>query len=171
MENNIFEKWDSTIGDMESIQKDIQDAASNNGGNKYKEVPHGTYDVSIEKMELVESKTSKKPMVSVWMKIVSDGEFKDSLIFMNQVIDLTSEFRGLQVHSTNEFLRSLIQKCFEPPVVEFKSFVQYADLLMDIHEMIADSFEYALEYGVTKKGYDTFKIREVYELESDDLPF
>jgi hypothetical protein len=99
------------------------------------------------------------------MKIVSDGEFKDSMLFMNQVIDLASEYRGMQVHNMNEFLRSLIQDCADAPVVEFKTFAQYANLLMDIHELVADQFEYGIEYGVTKKGFDTFEVLEVYALE------
>lgn len=157
MENNIFEKWDNAVN-MDDLQKDIQDAAQNNGGGDYKEVPHGTYEVSIEKMEL---KASKKgdPMFSVWFNILK-GEFKNSKIFMNQVVT-----QGFQLHIVNEFLRSLIQDCFNAPDVEFKSYSQYADLIMDIHELIADSFEYEVKYGQTRKGFDTFEITEVYGLE------
>ena len=157
MEKNIFEKWDNAV-DMEGIQKDIQEAEQNGGGD-YKEVPHGKYEVSIEKMELKATKTKGDPMVSVWMKIVGEGEFKGSLIFMNQVIT-----QGFQIHIVNEFLRSLTKNC-AVPTIEFKSYSQYANLIMDIHEMIADSFEYALDYGVTKKGFDTFNIEEIYALE------
>jgi hypothetical protein len=157
MENkNIYAQWDNAV-DMEGLQKDIAEAKENGGGN-YKEVPHGQYEVSIEKMEL---KATKKgdPMVSVWMKIC-EGEFKGSLLFMNQVIT-----QGFQIHIVNEFLRSLMQDCADAPVVEFKGYAQYAELLMDIHELIADSFEYALKYGQTKKGFDTFEITDVYALE------
>lgn len=156
MTNNIFEQWDKSV-DMDGLQKDIQEAKENGGGN-FKEVPHDRYEVSIEKMEL---KATKKgdPMVSVWMKIC-EGEFKGSLIFMNQVIT-----QGFQIHIVNEFLRSLIQDCADAPEVEFKSYSQYANLLMDIHELIAESFEYAVDYGVTKNGFDTFEITDVYALE------
>lgn len=157
MSNNIFDQWDKSV-DMDDLQKDIQDAAENGGGN-YKEIPHGKYEVSIEKMELKATKEKKDPMVSVWMKIC-DGEFKGSMIFMNQVIT-----QGFQIHIVNEFLRSLVQDCAEIPAVEFRSYKQYAELLMDIHEQIAESFEYALSYGQTKKGFDTFEITEVYALE------
>jgi len=159
MENkNIFAQWDNAV-DMEGLQKDIQEAKENGGGN-FKEVPHGQYEVSIEKMELKATKTKNDPMVSVWMKIVS-GEFKGSLIFMNQVIT-----QGFQIHIVNEFLRSLIEDCADSPVVEFKSYAQYNNLLMDIHELIADSFEYAVDYGQTKKGFDTFEITEIFALEN-----
>ena len=162
MEKNIFEKWDNAV-DMDDLQKNIQEAAQNNGGGDFKEVPHGTYEVSIEKMEL---KASKKgdPMVSVWFNILK-GEFKNSKIFMNQVIT-----QGFQIHIVNEFLRSITEGCVVPDI-EFKSYSEYADLIMDIHEIVAEDFEYSLEYGVTNKGFNTFDIKEVYGLEDDDLPF
>lgn len=156
MENkNIFAQWDNNA-DLKGIDKDIKEAEQNGGGN-FKEVPHGKYEVSIEKMEL---KATKKgdPMVSVWMKIVSDGEFKGSLLFMNQVIT-----QGFQIHIVNEFLRSLTKDC-AVPVIEFKSYSQYAGLLMDIHELIADSFEYGINYG-QKNGFNTFEVLEVFSLE------
>lgn len=159
MENkNIFAQWDNAV-DMEGLQKDIQEAKENGGGN-FKEVPVGQYEVAIEKMELKATKEGNKPMVSVWMKIVGDGEFKGSLIFMNQVIN-----QGFQIHIVNEFLRSLVQDCADAPDVEFRSYAQYAELLMDIHELVADSFEYALKYGQTKKGFNTFEITDVFALE------
>ena len=157
MENNIFAQWDNAV-DVEGLQKDIHEAEQNGGGN-FKEVPHGKYEVSIEKMELRATKEKKDPMVSIWMKIC-DGEFKNSLIFMNQVIT-----QGFQIHIVNEFLRSLIKECADAPVVEFKSYAQYANLLMDVHELVAESFEYGINYGQTKKGFDTFEILEVYPLE------
>ena len=162
MENkNIFAQWDNNA-DLKGIDKDVKEAEQNGGGN-YKEVPHGKYEVAIEKMELKATKpeSGSKPMVSIWMKIVSDGDYKGSLIFMNQVIT-----QGFQIHIVNEFLRSLLQDCDDnAPAVEFKTYSQYAELLMDIHEVIADSFEYALNYGQTKKGFNTFEITEVYPLE------
>ena len=158
MENkNIFAQWDNAV-DVEGLKKDIQEAAENGGGT-YKEVPHGKYEVSIEKMELKATKEKNNPMVSIWMKIVGDGDYKGSMIFMNQVIT-----QGFQIHIVNEFLRSLTKNCAVPPI-EFKSYAQYAGLLMDIHELIADYFEYGLNYGQTKKGFDTFEITDVFAME------
>lgn len=157
-DNNIFAQWDNAVN-MEGLQKDIQEAKENGGGN-FKEVPHGKYEVSIEKMELKATKQDKKPMVSVWMKIVGDGEFKGQMLFMNQVIT-----QGFQIHIVNEFLRSLVQGCADAPVVEFRSYAQYAELLMDIHELVAETFEYGVDYGQTKKGFDTFNITDVFALE------
>ena len=142
-----FSKFDKKV-DLEGLKKDIEDSANND----YKEVPLGTYEVAITKLELGESK-KEDPMVKVWFKIVS-GEYKGSLIFMNQVIT-----QGFQIHIVDEFLRSL-----ETDIdVHFDSYSQYADLLADIYEAIDGNFEYALKYG-EKKGFNTFEIIEVYEL-------
>ena len=158
MENNIFAQWDKAV-DIDGLNKDIKEAEkSNSGKSEFKEVPHGQYEVSIEKMELKATKNGD-PMVSVWMKIC-DGDFKGSMIFMNQVIT-----QGFQIHIVNEFLRSLVQDSEDAPVVEFKTYSQYANLLMDIHELISDSFEYGVNYGVTKKGFNTFEITDVFALE------
>lgn len=143
-----FSKWDNQI-DLEGMKHDIQDAATNGGGD-FKEVPLGTYEIKIKKLEL---KASKKgdPMVSCWMQIL-EGEYKSSMLFMNQVIT-----RGFQIHIVNEFLRSLASGL----EITFESYSQYSQLLMDIAEAIDGKHEYALEYG-EKNGFNTFKITEVF---------
>ena len=154
---NIFDKWDDTI-DTEGLAKDVQEAAQNNTGT-FKEVPHGDYEVAIHQMEL---KASSKgdPMVSIWFKIVSDGEFKGSMIFMNQVVT-----QGFQVHIVNEILRMMVSEMEDAPVVEFLSYKQYANLIMDIFEAVNENFEYALSYKKGKKDFSTYEITEVYVLE------
>ena len=153
---SIFEQWDNNF-DTEGLKKDINEAAKN-GGSTYENVPHGKYEVSVEKMEL---KASKKgdPMVSIWFKVV-DGDHKGSMIFMNQVIT-----KGFQIHIVNELMRDMVAKSTNAPAIDFKTFAQYSELIMDVHELIADSFEYGLDYGVTNKGFDTFKITDVFTLD------
>lgn len=157
---NMFDKWDKTI-DTAGLAADVEEAAANGGQGNYKEVEPGNYEVAIQQMELKSSKAGE-PMVSIWFKVVSDGEFKGCLIFMNQVIT-----RGFQVHIVNELLRSMITELGDAPVVEFKTYKQYSELIMDIQEGINDKFEYALEYGKNNKGYNTFKITEVFVLEDN----
>ena len=72
-----YSKFDKLV-DIEGLKKDVAEAKEN-GRGEYKEVPKGTYEVKIDKMELVESKKGD-PMVSIWFKILS-GEYKNSLIF------------------------------------------------------------------------------------------
>ena len=156
-ELNVFDKWDSTI-DTEGLAADVKEAAEN-GTGEYKEVPHGDYEVAVQQMEL---KASKKgdPMVSIWFKIL-DGEFKGSMIFMNQVIT-----QGFQVHIVNEILRMMVSECADSvPDIEFKSYKQYGNLIMDIFEAINENFEYALAYKKGKKDFSTYEIKEVFVLE------
>lgn len=155
---DIFEKWDKII-DTAGLAADVEEAAANGGQGTYKDVEPGEYEVAINQMELKSSKAGD-PMVSIWFKVVSDGEFKNSLIFMNQVIT-----QGFQVHIVNELLRSLVAEVPDAPVIEFKNYKQYANLILDVQEAITDNYEYALDYGKNKKGYNTFKIMEVFVLE------
>lgn len=154
---NLFDKWDKSI-DTEGLAKDVDEAAKNGGAN-FKEVPAGEYEVAINQMEL---KASQKgdPMVSIWFKVVSEGEYKGSLIFMNQLV-----VQGFQIHIVNELLRDLVQEMDKPLNIEFVNYRQYADLLMDVNEAINENFEYALSYKENNKGYKTFKITEVFVLE------
>ena len=148
---NIWEKFDKAI-DVEGLQKDVQEAVEN--GANFREVPHGEYEVKIEKIELVESKAGD-PMVTVWFKVLA-GDYKGSMIFMNQVIT-----KGFQIHIMNEFLRSL-DSGYD---VEFRSYSQYGQLLMDIHEAIDGELEYLLKYSEGKKGFSNYEIVDVYEVE------
>ena len=143
-----FSKFDKKV-DLEGLKKDIEDSANND----FKEVPLGNYEVAITKLELGES-SKGDPMVKVWFKIL-EGEYKGSLIFMNQVVT-----KGFQIHIVDEFLRSLDTDID----IAFESYSQYAELLADVYEAIEGNFEYALEYG-ENKGFNTFKIIDVFELD------
>jgi hypothetical protein len=154
---NIFDKWDKEI-DTEGLANDVKEAASN-GTGEFKEVPHGDYEVAVHQMELKAS-SNGKPMVSIWFKIL-DGEFKNSIIFYNQVIT-----QGFQVHIVNEMLRMMVSECDDSvPAVEFKSYKQYGNLIMDIFEAINENFEYVLSYKKGKKDFSTYEIKEVFVLE------
>ena len=159
MTQNMFDKWDKAI-DTEGLAKDVAEAAENGGQGNYKEVPHGDYEVAIQQMEL---KASKKgdPMVSIWFKVVS-GEYKGSIIFYNQVIT-----QGFQIHNCNEMLRKIASEMKEKPVIEFRTYKQYGELLMDIFEAVEDNYEYGLHYTANKKNkqFSDFKVTEVYVLE------
>lgn len=153
---NIFDKWDKEI-DTEGLANDVKEAATN-GGGEFKEVPHGDYEVAVQQMELKASKNGN-PMVSIWFKIL-DGEFKGSMIFFNQVIT-----QGFQVHLVNEMLRTMVSEMEDAPEIEFKSYKQYGNLIMDIFEAINENFEYVLAYKKGKKDFSTYEIKEVFVLE------
>lgn len=159
MAKDMFSAWDDAM-DVEGLQKDIESAASGKTQGDFKEVPHGNYEVAVNKMEL---KASKKgdPMVSIWFKIV-DGQYKNSILFYNQVIT-----QGFQIHNCNEMLRSLTSDMADAPVIDFKGYKQYSELLLDIFEGVANDFEYGLKYTANKKNKDfsDFEITEVFILD------
>lgn len=143
-----FAKFDAAV-DLDQLKAGVEKAAENSGGN-FPEVPHGTYVIKVEKLELTESK-KHKPMLSCWMKIV-EGEYKGQRLFMNQVCE-----QDFQIYLAKQFLRSLDSGID----VVFESYVQFASMIMDIAEAI-ETLEFEVDYG-EKKGFNTFTITEVYD--------
>lgn len=155
MSNSIFEQFDKQV-DLEGLQKDIEEAKEN-GWNR-RDVPHGEYEVTIDKAHLTTSKKGD-PMVSIWFKVVA-GEYKNSRIFMNQLVK-----EGWQFHKVNELLRAMDLDCVnEEGLTLFKSYVQYETLIQDAYEECdVNHLSFALDYGENSKGYDTYEITEVFE--------
>ena len=149
---SIFDKWNKAV-DVEGLAKDTKEVESNGGSGDYDEVPVGTYEVKIEKMELKES-SKGDPMFVCWFRIL-EGEHKNKLLFMNQVIT-----QGFQIGQVNKFLRSLDAGV----EVEFKDYGQYNDLIMDIFEAVGGNFEFLLEFKKSKKDFPIYTIKEVYEV-------
>ena len=148
-----FSRFDDEL-DLEELAQAIDASEKGKGGNgDFKEVPLGNYEAKIDKLELSVSK-SGKPMLTCWFKILA-GEFKNSRLFMNQVIE-----QGFQIHIANDFLRSLDSGL----EIKFKTFKQYEQMVMDVAEAI-DGLEYAVKYGETSKGFKTFEITDVFETE------
>lgn len=150
MAREIWDEFDEKI-DTEGLAKDAKEAAENGGGN-FKEVPLGTYEVEINKLELTKSKKGD-PMLSIWFKIIA-GEYKGSLIFYNQVMS-----QGFGIHNANEMLRSLDSGV----EVEFVNFKKYHEMLLDILEAVDGNLEYAIKYDQNSKGYNTYEITDVFE--------
>lgn len=151
MDNNMFAKWNSTV-DLEGLKKDVEEAKANGGNREFEKVPHGEYEVKVDKIEL---KASKKgdPMVSAWFTILA-GKYKNSKLFYNQVIT-----QGFQIHIANELLRSMDTGI----VIDFVDYQQYAELLLDVAEACdTNGLEFAIKYE-DNKGYDKFTITEVFE--------
>lgn len=143
---SIWEKFDKEVD--EDMQKKIAEAEN----SEYAEVPLGDYEVKVDNMELKISKNGN-PMLSIWFRIVA-GDFNNNLLFMNQVIN-----QPFQIGLANKILRALDPN----KEVEFESYTQYANLILDIFEDIDGKFEYALKYG-EKKGFSTFEVLDVFEV-------
>lgn len=147
---NLWEKFDKAI-DVEGLKKDVESAKD--GNMEFKEVPVGQYEVRVNKMELTESKKGS-PMLTIWFKILA-GEYEGSLIFYNQVLST-----GFGIHNANEMMKS-----FETNVdVKFENFKQYNDVILDVHEVVEEKLEFALDYSKNNKGFNVYKITDVYEV-------
>ena len=148
--SNIWEQFDNAI-DTKALADDVKNSADS---PTFKEVPDGKYEVAVDKLELIASKGGK-PMGTIWFKVLT-GDYKGSRIFYNQVLE-----QAFQVHMFNEFLRSL-----ESDVeIEFQSYRQYGELLMNVAEAIDKRLEYALNYSHNAKNFPVFEIEEVFEVE------
>lgn len=148
---NIWDKFDKAYN-TEELAKEVKE--QKDSGGTFTPVPFGSYEVAVNKMELTESK-AKDPMVSIWFKVLN-GEHKGSLIFYNQVIT-----QAFQIHINNELLRAMDTD----HDIEFVTYKQYAQLLMDIHEAVDNKLEFGLDYTEGKKGFAKFEITEVFEVE------
>lgn len=153
MAKNIWDEFDEKI-DTEGLAKDVKDVAEN--GSNFETVPHGTYEVEVNKMELKKSKKGD-PMLSIWFKIIN-GPHKGSLIFYNQVLTT-----GFGLHNANEMLRSLDTDVD----VEFVNFNQYHEMLLDIYEAVNGQLEFALKYTENSKNKDfsDYEITDVFYVE------
>ena len=149
--DNIFDKFNQAYGG-EALAKEVDEITKNGGSGE--NVPYERYEVRIEKLELISSK-SKKPMLTVWFKVIA-GTQKERIIFMNQLLDA-----AFKIHIANEFLKSLDTS------VEVKfdgDFNHYAATIKNVYsDLTVDGLEYQLNYSQNKKGFDEFKIEEVFE--------
>lgn len=146
--------------DLAGLQADIDKAADGQGS--YREVPKGaTYEVSVKSLEMRatsdKSKNPGQPMIMLIFKVL-EGEYAGETIPYFQVI--AGEYAGIGISVAKQLLKSLETE----HEVFFESYSQFADLVMDIGEA-AEQKEYALEYGEGKKGYATYKIKEVFDTE------
>lgn len=149
MADNIFEKFNDMI-DVAGLKQDVETAAANTG--EFVEVPDGSYEVKVSKIELgatgEKSKTPGMPMAKIWFDIVA-GDYKGQKIFCNQMLTT-----GFGIHKCNELLTAM-----ESGVdVVFENFTQYHDVMEKVFNAIDGVGEYELAYGHNNKGYATYTI-------------
>lgn len=158
---SIFEKYASKINQEElaKSQKEIQDNA--NGGGQREEVPVGKYEVKVDKLEC--KKSSKgNPMVSIWFRIL-EGKFEKSVIFYNGVF-MEDWMRHRVAKILSDILDDGDRTAEINLILKSANIEEINDFCMDIHEAVDGKFEYLLDYGQSK-GYQTYKIEEVFDAE------
>lgn len=151
--SDMFEQFNEDYNPEELIAAEKE--AEDKGGD-FAEVPYGDYEVKIKQAELKATKSTNKPMVSIWFQILK-GDFKKSMLFYNQVIST-----GFGLKNAKDFLRSLDTEI----EIEFKDFKQFNDLLLDVAENAEElGLTYHLKYEKSKKDFPIYTIEEVFESE------
>lgn len=158
--SSIFEKFDAQT-DLTELQNDIKDAEAGKGGG-FEALPDGNYEVTLTQLELKESKNGK-PMVAMRFKVL-EGEYKGKPIFVNQVVN-----SGFGIHKCNELLKAMCTYVNDI-TVEFKSYTQYNNLLLDVFQKLEQDYSFNLEQSTNEKNkdYKNYKIVEVF---SEEPPF
>ena len=153
-----WEEFDATVND--DLKSEIENVEANDIDFN---IPYGTYDVVVDKIELKPTKSSGAPMMSVWMKIL-DGPHAKGRLFYNQVMNPMADkkVRAFQIYNAKKFLESLKP---EGVNVTFESFTQLDALCGEVLDAIAGRREYRIEYDSNDKGYDTYKVIEVYDVQ------
>ena len=148
-----WDKFDKSI-DVKILAAEVMEAAKGNRTNS-KTVPHDDYEVEIVKLEATESKNGD-PMVTIWFRI-TEGEYRGYHLFMNQVIT-----QAFQIHIVNDLLKKIVEGNLD---IEFKNYIQYENLLMDIFERISGDVGFILSYSENDRGFSTFDIKDAFALD------
>ena len=151
-----FSKFDNQV-DMEQLKNDVNEAKKNE--NQFSEVEAGTYYGRVEKMEIGETKDGR-PMFKMMFRI-TEGNHKKQCLFMNRVVFGTKN-DGSMINSVLGFLEKL-EPSEEVGPIEFSSYSQLNDLVLDVMEDIDGYLEYEVEYD--PEAFNNISINEVFEVE------
>lgn len=152
---NIWEKFDTQV-DLAGLEEDIKVAEESN--TEFEEIPHGKYEVALKSIELKPTKKTQVPMIVMVFKVL-DGRYKGQQMWVNQVIDTGFKLKiGLD----------LVNALKPSNKVKFTKERGYAGIEEDLFNAakeVKQKFEYVLDFNKNDKGYDTYKIDEVFEVE------
>lgn len=138
---------------------DVKDTGTD---TDFEDVPHGVYEVALEKAELKASK-SGKPMVSMWFKVV-EGEHAGRLVFYNQVVS-----QAFQIQIVLKLMRAMETNVpLETVDISEDGLISYNMLAQRLGEVLRSSEysgnEYQLNYTANVKNSDfsDFAIEKVF---------
>lgn len=154
-----FSKFDKMV-DKKALDEQIEKA----GNQEFDDVPKGEYVVSIEKMEVKETKAQDGLNFAVQMKITEtvdapkkqDGRF----IFFNRKIYGNKTTEKWNDGKAIAIACNWINK-FADPQIEFDSYSQFADEVLDIYQDLADSIELKVKYD--PDAFINVSIEDVYD--------
>ena len=156
-----FAKFDKLVN-QEEIQKQME------ASPEYDEVPSGTYRCSIEKMEVKPTKAGDKLMFAAQLKIreTLDAPKKQDnrYIFFNRVIcgnKTTDKWNdGVAIKGVISWVEKLLTD--EDDGLEFTSYSQFAEDILDIYQDICPAIELDVEYD--PDAFNPISIKDVIDL-------
>lgn len=154
-----FNKFDQMVNN-EELKKQM-DAAP-----EYDDVPKGTYMCDIDKMEIKETKNQDKLMLAVQLGITEtiDAPKKQDRrkIFFNRVIcgnKNTEKWNdGIAIKGVISWIEKLLD---EGDTLEFKSYSQFADEVLDIYQDICPNISIKIDYD--PDAFNPVTIVEVFD--------
>ena len=150
-----FSKFDKQV-DLGKLKQDAEEIVKNNGTGDYPEIEAGIYHGKFEKLEVGETKDGR-PMLKAMFRITQDPH-KKSCLFLNRVLYGTKNDANM-IASAIGWLETL-EPSEDVGPVEFNSYSQFAELIMDIAEDISE-LEYSVEYD--PNAFNSISIEEVFE--------
>lgn len=150
-----FSKFDEQV-DLKQLEKDAEEIKKNGGTGDYPEIEKGNYHGKVEKLEVGATKDGR-PMLKCQFRITEDPH-KNSCLFLNRVLYGTKNDANM-IASAIGWLETL-EPSEDVGPVEFHSYSQFAELVLDIAEDVAE-LEYDVEYD--PDGWNTITIEEVFE--------
>jgi len=149
-----YSKFEGKV-DLAALQKDVAEAPTTT------DVPKGTYIVSIEKMEIKETKAGDKLMFSVQCK-VKEGEHQGRFLFMNRVILGNKNTETWNDGRAIKGVLTWLEKLETQTTPEFVNYPDFEECVLDIYQEIEGKVELEVEYDAN--AFDPIKIKEVYDL-------
>ena len=154
-----FNKFDQMVN-KDELKKQMEAAS------EFDDVPKGTYICNIEKMEVKETKGKDKLMLAVQLGITETVEAPKKQdkrkIFFNRVIcgnKNTEKWNdGVAIKGVITWLEKLLD---EGDTIEFQSYSQFADEVLDIYQDICPHIEVKVNYD--PDAFNPIVIDEVFD--------
>lgn len=146
--------------DLDALQKDVQNAKD----TEFEDVPDGTYIVSLDKMEVKETKAGDKLMFAVTAKI-KEGEFQNRLLFFNRVIYGNSSPKWTDAQAIKSVI-TWVNKLLAPgeAPVEFVNYQDFDGQILDVFQSVKDSIEIEMDWKAKNFNPMHFESENVYEV-------
>lgn len=146
--------------DLDALQKDVENAKD----TEFEDVPDGKYIVSIEAMEIKETKAGNKLMFAVTAKI-KEGEFKNRLLFFNRVIlgNSSPKWTDAQaIKSVITWVNKMVAEGEAP--VEFINYPDFEEQILDVFQSVKGKIEIEMDWKAKNFNPMSYTADDVYDL-------